>query len=365
MKDAFTSKVPYQGEQGTIITDVVPEGLQVDISSISHGGTYDPITRTITWDLSNEDEGSVTVEFTTTAKQEPKLFENTADITYFDDTGGVSNTTYHKTAPPSVTEFFRELDNETNVLDDTLDGNVVELTTGDPYSPDPGIPPETIIKNGVTYIYVGYRIDNGVIDTTPHDSLPGVLISSVTNHVNVTYLYEQAPETSLKFYKVDESDNPLEGVKFLLYACSDEDPSSHNHPWLVTDESSNCWGDAVAVFSEVDGLVEFSELSPGSYMLVEVETLPGYQLPLGQWLIEVDDTFEITITAHGIDSVTLPPAFKFSLNGENLLLPNYQQMVMPMAGGGGLVTLTVLGVVLLADGIIFAILPGRKERRQE
>ena len=366
IKNDFNILIPYEGEIGTIITDVVPEGLEVDPTSISHGGTYDPAMRTITWDLSEEADGEITVSFKTTVKQTPKEFGNTAIITYYDDSWDASNTTYHRTLAPTVTEYFRELGNESNVLDSILDGNVLTLGFGDPYSPASGIPPETIILAGVTYNYYGYRVGSGPIDTTLRTMLPGVLISSVINHTEVTYLFERVVDTDFVFYKVDENDDPMEGVKFLLYACTDSDPATHNHPWLVSGSSSDCWGDAIAASSDVDGLVEFFDLPPGSYMLVEVETHPGYQLPQGQWLIEIDDSLVIDITAHGSPgsaSVTLPPAFKLSPGGDELLLPNYRQMVMPRAGGPGLIHLTVLGVVLFGDGILFAILFSRRGRR--
>ena len=270
IKNSFMNSAPPVDKQGTIVIDAVPEGLEVNGGSISHGGIYDPITHTITWDLSLEDEGEITLEFAVTVQQGYTSFENTATALFSEGTQEDSNTTYH----------------------------MLEA------------------------------------------------------------------DTSFVFYKVDEKNNPMQGVKFLLFTCTDEDPATHNHPWLVSDNSSSCWGDAEAVYSEVNGLVEFSDLSPGSYMLVEAETHTGYQLPQGQWLIEIDDTYVINITAHGFDLTTLPPAFKLSLNGEDLLLPNYRQMAMPLASGPGLITLTVLGIVLLADGIIYAILPRSKERRR-
>ena len=488
IKNDFIDLVPYEGEQGTIITDVVPEGLEVDPGSISHGGFYNQSTRTIVWDLSLYDNGPITVEFTATVKQ-TESFVNTGTVIRFDGTEGTSNATYHRALPLGVIEYFRELGNENNVLDETIDSTVIEINAGAPYVPAPGIPPAMIVKNDVTYIYYGYRINDGLVDLMTHESLPSALISSVNSATVVTYLYVQQPiknafingssipqngtdsiyqlvnkgdmityeitvnnqypgqenssfmlmdvlpfgltyeshtdkngssfsnagqitvwqwdnlpqgettvsvtvkvnpsvlptyvnsatfnsagysiktnstyhelvsDVSFIFYKVDEHDDPMKDVKFLLYTCTDDNPETHNHPWLVSNDTTSCWSDAKAISSKANGMVEFPELPSGSYMLVEVETHQGYQLPQGQWLIEIDNTLAIDITAHGLNSVTLPPAFKYSVDGEDLLLPNYRQMVMPMAGGPGLITLTVLGVVLLADGIIYAILPKRK-----
>ncbi|MCL2512539.1 MAG: VWA domain-containing protein [Oscillospiraceae bacterium] len=78
----------------TVVTDTVPEGLEIDEPSISHGGVYDPVTRTITWDLSEEEIGLLTLSFDVAA-QVPGLYENTARI---DSGGGFAedtNTTWH------------------------------------------------------------------------------------------------------------------------------------------------------------------------------------------------------------------------------------------------------------------------------
>ena len=95
IKGDFAAVIPPGPELGTIITDKVPEGLEVDGSSISHGGRYDQATRTITWDLAKEKEGAVTVSFTATVKKDGE-FENTAAIAFPDGAGARTNTTYHK-----------------------------------------------------------------------------------------------------------------------------------------------------------------------------------------------------------------------------------------------------------------------------
>ena len=94
IKNDFVALAPPDSGQGTVITDEVPEGLEVD--DISHEGVYDPDTRKITWDLYDEDEGEITVWFTATVKQKPQTFENTAEITFIDGSEIETNTTYHK-----------------------------------------------------------------------------------------------------------------------------------------------------------------------------------------------------------------------------------------------------------------------------
>jgi len=153
----------------------------------------------------------------------------------------------------------------------------------------------------------------------------------------------------------------MAGVEFSLYQCTQADVAGHTHDWLVTTDSGNCWGDPISATSAPDGLVEFSGLAPGDYMLVETQTLPGYQLPYGQWLVVIGSDGTPTITAHGpggADSTTLPPAFKTGDNG--LMLPNYLTMTMPFAGGMGVIFFTVFGIAILGAAVIFAFFSRRR-----
>ncbi|MCL1880354.1 MAG: prealbumin-like fold domain-containing protein [Actinomycetia bacterium] len=180
-------------------------------------------------------------------------------------------------------------------------------------------------------------------------------IPSVTGNTIVYFVYG-LPNTSFSFYKVNQNNSPLEGVRFALYSCADD---SHQHQWLADDSAPGCWGAPVYVTSAADGLVEFAGLESGHYMLVEVEALPGYQLPHGQWSVEISATMGIAVTAHGSDSVNLPPAFKSgngSLSG-CMLLPNYPQYNLPRAGGFGVLHLTILGCAMIGIALLFVVVP--------
>ena len=75
----------------TVVTDVVPLGLDIDLGSISPSyGVYDPDTRTVTWSLVDEPAEPITLSFDTTVA-EAGLFENTAYVNE-----EPTNTTYHK-----------------------------------------------------------------------------------------------------------------------------------------------------------------------------------------------------------------------------------------------------------------------------
>ena len=207
----ITTTNEINGGMGTLIADKVPFGL-VDIRDISHGGVYNALNRTIIWNLSTKDEGEITVEFTATVGKIPEVFENTASVVFSNDplVTVESNATYHQTLTVSVTEYFRELGNEDNILDGSLDSNVVNLEGGDPYIPAAGIPPETITKNDIVYAYYGYRINGGEINTTEHEALPSELISAVYSSTTITYIYTQQPT---KNAYIEESTTAQNGTK--------------------------------------------------------------------------------------------------------------------------------------------------------
>ena len=75
----------------TVVTDVVPLGLDIDLGSISPSyGVYDPDTRTVTWSLVDEPPGPIPLSFDTTVA-EAGLYENTAYVNE-----EPTNTTYHE-----------------------------------------------------------------------------------------------------------------------------------------------------------------------------------------------------------------------------------------------------------------------------
>ncbi|MCL2503026.1 MAG: SpaA isopeptide-forming pilin-related protein [Coriobacteriia bacterium] len=186
----------------------------------------------------------------------------------------------------------------------------------------------------------------------------------------ITYTPTSPPPdpVDLTFRKADEADAPMKGVVFELYSCSEKENPYHSHDWLAYDGMTGtelcCWSDPLTATSDADGIVGFWGLEPGEYMLVEAKTLPGYQLPRGQWLITIDSdsaTSDIDITARGFDSVSQPPAFKSGANG--LTLPNYRQMTMPHSGGAGVLALTVAGIMLIGSAVLCAILTRRRGLR--
>ena len=171
--------------------------------------------------------------------------------------------------------------------------------------------------------------------------------------------YHRSIKAQLGFVKVNEQNSPLSGAQFSLYSRAPGLLAEQLDDWLASDDPSSTWTDPVTATSASDGSVSFTDLMPGNYMLVETQTRPGYELPQGQWLVTVAGDASISITAHGYSETALPPAFQEaaadSPYANSLLLPNYRQMAMPVAGAPGAVYMTVFGTAVIGAGVAFLV----------
>ena len=194
--------------------------------------------------------------------------------------------------------------------------------------------------------------------------------------------------TDFEFIKVDEDGNPFGAgdAEFQLYSCThvhdtncggliDPDKCNHyhkidgggavipgdNHYELATDisEANGCWAvsgsTVLTAITDADGKILFEELNSGDYILAETSTIPGYQLPMGQWMIQVDaPTGTINISSRGES----PPAFMQDI--AVLKLPNYPKLTIPHMGGTGPILFTAIGIVLVGAALILSVITKRK-----
>ncbi len=166
------------------------------------------------------------------------------------------------------------------------------------------------------------------------------------------------------FTKTDAAGAALAGASFTLFSCSNAaHTQASDHSERVTNGAGCCWkaGDAVQeAESGADGKVSFTGLGQGQYMLVETAAPEGYELPHGQWMVDVDvasSTF--SITARGEDG-NLPPAFKKDAATGAYSVANYRKWTMPLAGGTGTIAFTAAGSALVAAACAWILLAGRK-----
>ena len=160
IKNDFLTLAPPGDGQGSIITDVVPEGLEVNIASISHGGEYDPVTRTITWDLSEEYAGEITVSFKATVK-DPGEYYNSAHVEYPGGGAYNTNTTYHRMA----------LDNVDVTITKTVRGAFADMTRSFEFTIYFMDGSTNQLAAGTTLFYEGGSVHGSGVNPPPNDSL--------------------------------------------------------------------------------------------------------------------------------------------------------------------------------------------------
>lgn len=184
-----------------------------------------------------------------------------------------------------------------------------------------------------------------------------------------------------KFTKVDAKNTnlPLEGAEFQLYICNNTTPG-HVHAEVVTEEvvnSGECFvpltiedssAEHTTVTSDKNGMVDFNTLEDGTYMLVETKAPKGYQIPVGQWLLNINSSKSdvkdrITITARGSE---MPPAFISNIVSADVIkykLPNIKPFVLPLNGGKGIMKFMMAGNTLMACALALYFLK-KKKRNQ-
>ena len=140
----------------------------------------------------------------------------------------------------------------------------------------------TLTETGVP---VGYKDENKKY-TVDIDKEGNVIIQELNGKVydglkTFTVANKKIPKGRFRIEKVDESNTPLDGVAFTLT------PNSGTEGIEKTKTTKS------------NGIVEFVNLNPGSYTLVESETKAGYIKIKQSWNVDVNETDgEVTITTN-------------------------------------------------------------------
>lgn len=159
---------------------------------------------------------------------------------------------------------------------------------------------------------------------------------------------EPLPYPDLVFIKINDNHTPLANVEFELFKPKGDVPFNEQ-----TEKDGSYWEETTSYprqSSSLSGRVIFPKLPKGIYLLKEIKTAPGYQLPEGDWLIQVDPEAEQPITIQARKETT-PPAFK--RENDQYYLPNYRKHGIPFTGKWGKVFLLVIGILLIgAAGLV-------------
>lgn len=208
--------------------------------------------------------------------------------------------------------------------------------------------------------YPGYQLDKGywylflnekrnpktyTIEDIHHvgEGYPIVAPSDENNKLNAHQLTnQQLPYPDLEFTKINDNHAVLANVDFKLYKAKGEIEFNEE-----TEKDGSYWDLNTPYREETSSLagkVSFAKLPKGIYLLRETKTVAGYQLPDGDWVIEVDPAAEPKITIRARKD-TSSPAFK--VENKEYYLPNYQIHSLPFTGKWGKVLLLVIGILLI------------------
>ena len=170
---------------------------------------------------------------------------------------------------------------------------------------------KTTDRNGVvtfsdlnpgSYYYAETSALSGyVLDSTQH---PVTITSGQTVNKSMTNSQEKG---SLKITKSDDGGNPLSGVGFTLY-----DSSRRTISTKTTDRN---------------GVVTFSDLSPGSYYYAETSALPGYVPDTTQYVVSITTSsllVQKTVTNERIPSKGSLKLVKTDENGTPIASTGFQ-----------------------------------------
>jgi|GEM_PF-4283887 len=213
----------------------------------------------------------------------------------------------------------------------------------------------------IVYIYVD--IFGNITTNEGKDALDEY--SSYDDSSKILTVTNSKEAAEFTFRKVDATDTTvtLPDAEFTLYTCTTV-TSGHVHDISVLPSSTNCsWVVVDTQTSQSDGLVSFTGLADGEYMLVETKAPSGYQLPTGQWKIMISNGEAGSPAAVGD---TMPPAFEQAGDADtdaDYLLGNMKPYQLPAAGGGGGWWYALTGSLMILGGGGLALILRRSHRR--
>ena len=198
-----------------------------------------------------------------------------------------------------------------------------------------------------------------------------------------------------KFTKVgaDDLDTPLAGARFALYKWTDTIAAYSGHEedildvtklngvddgdatikWLraTTDGADGTTSDVFTTLA--DGKVDLGMLPDGIYTLIETKAPDGYELPVGQWVLTInnskgntgDGDYKIEYTAKG---EMLPPAVRIDTDAETgdltYQVVNVRPFSIGMSGMNGTKGITIIGLaIMLIAGVSYSIYNLKKSRK--
>ena len=186
----------------------------------------------------------------------------------------------------------------------------------------------------ITSIEIAINNSEGGRNIVVYDDLTSPI--NIVNNSNIVFTNTLVKKqtTAFNFTKVDyTTHNPLKGAEFNLKSVKQQNP--------VINQT---------IISNDLGLVEFSDLNVGEYILTESKTPNGYLNPSGYWSVIIDPDLVVTIS-----SVNGAPEIINSDDGNNIFIPNTLIFELPDTGGNGMLLYWVIGLLLFIVPLIIKV----------
>ena len=239
----------------------------------------------------------------------------------------------------------------------------------------------------VNQVKSGYKLDgNNNAALTTSDAEVIAINSNYTTHERAIF------GVDTKFTKVgaDDLDAPLAGAEFALYKWTDTESAYVSHEDDILDvtlpnggEASNKWlrattdgadGTTSDVFTTLaDGEIDLGKLPDGIYTLIETKAPDGYELPVGQWVLTInnskgnttDGDYQIEYSAKGemLPPATIRTAGASAGDAPTYKVVNVRSFSIGMSGMNGTKGITILGLtIMLIAGISYSIYNLKKSK---
>lgn len=243
----------------------------------------------------------------------------------------------------------------------------------------------TLLTSGVEYVISaydthGFKIDFDYAEVSRYETITisysARLIGSATMQPypnTATLTYNSDPSTSVtamstglatlysygvEVSKVDGYEDALPGVEFELYNCKDGgcDGVDDMPLYFVGSDGDYQYNNAgqPRLVADQDGKINIIGLAEGMYLLVETDTLPGYDLA---------DPVTFTIEA-GVGQALVNDPDPNTVGIYDITVTNYPILGIPNTGGMGRMTLFIIGGVLMV-GSVAAVLVYKKATKAE
>jgi len=170
--------------------------------------------------------------------------------------------------------------------------------------------------------------------------------------------------SSFDFWKTDHNGIKQPGAEFLLLVWNGTNAPT---PGLITNDmigpGANQWSVEATAKSTLDDAMSFTLLLDRHYQLIETVPPRGFQMPMGQWYITVNDTAPfLTITPVG----GMPmPDIEPCTDPETFNIHNWPEFTLPLTGDMGVSLLLALAGALVSAVAVVILVVHKKYKAVE